>query len=131
MKKKLFIIFIFFICICSVFIFYEHKPFKSLKSSDIISAEVCLSPPDKSVPVNDLDTLVDCLNEIVVYNEDKSYKEYAGQAAIFNISMSDGSKVEITAYNPFIIINGKGYKAKYQPCEELNMLANKILNNYN
>ena len=35
------------------------------------------------------------LNEVVIYNKDNSYTEYAGQAVIFTLSLADGSQVEI------------------------------------
>ena len=62
-----------------------------------------------------------------VYNKDNSYTEYAGQAVIFTLSLADGSQVEIIAYNPFIIIDGIGYKCKYEPCEALNHYANELM----
>ena len=30
-------------------------------------------------------------------------------------------------YNPFIIIDGIGYKCKYEPCEALNHYANELM----
>ena len=44
--------------------------------------------------------------------------------------MKNGSTEKITDYNPFIIINGTGYKAKYEPCERLNNYANKLLKEF-
>ena len=32
----------------------------------------------------------------------------------------DGTQTDIMAYNPFIVIDGIGYKTKYEPCEALN-----------
>ncbi len=71
--------------------------------------------------------LVSYLNEVVIYNKDNSYTEYDGQAVIFTLSLADGSQVEIIAYNPFIIIDGIGYKCKYEPCEALNHYANELM----
>ena len=66
--------------------------------------------------------------DIVIYNQDDSYTEYAGQAVVFSVTLLDGSQMEVTAYNPFVIIDGVGYKCKYEPCEELNDFANELLN---
>jgi len=41
--------------------------------------------------------------------------------------MVDGSKEEIMASNPFVVINGTGYKTKYEPCQKLNGYANRLL----
>ena len=30
-------------------------------------------------------------------------------------------------YNPFLVIDGVGYKTKYEPCEALNHYANRLL----
>ncbi len=106
--------------------FMGRKPLKNL---DIVSATVELLPPDKTIQITELDELEELLEEVVIYNQDDSYTEYAGQAVIFTIVLSDGSQMEITAYNPFIIIDGVGYKCKYEPCEELNNYANRLLNN--
>lgn len=105
-----------------------QKPYKNLKTSDIVSAAVYLAPPDKTIQITETHELVSYLNEIVIYKKDNSYTEYAGQAVIFTLAMADGSQEEIMAYNPFVVINGTGYKIKYEPCEKLNSYANKLLN---
>lgn len=70
---------------------------------------------------------MDLLKDVVIYNEDNSYTEYSGQAVIFMLTMADGTQIEIVAYNPFLIIDGVGYKTKYEPCEALNHYANMLL----
>lgn len=42
--------------------------------------------------------------------------------------MSDGTQTSIMAYNPFLVIDGTGYRTKYEPCEALNSYANRLLN---
>ena len=103
-------------------------PYQDLNASDVVSAAVHLSPPDQTVQITDIEELVSYLNEVVIYKEDQSYTEYSGQAVTFTLTMADGSQEEITAYDPFIIINGTGYRTKYEPCEQLNRYANKLLN---
>lgn len=71
------------------------KPFKDLKPSDIVSATVRLSPPDKTIQIENIEELARLLNGVVIYNENNSYTEYAGQAAIFTLSLSDGTQKEI------------------------------------
>ncbi len=41
--------------------------------------------------------------------------------------MADGTETEITACNPFLVIDGAGYRTKYAPCEALNSYANRLL----
>ena len=105
-------------------------PYKNLKAANIVSAAVYLSPPNKTVQITDaeIEELVSYLNEIVIYNEDNAYTHYCGQTVMFTLTMADGSQEKITAFNPFVIINGIGYKTKYEPCEQLSRDANKLLN---
>lgn len=114
----------------SVPLFSGHRPFKNLTAEDITSANVRLSPPDTTIQISEteeLEELASYLNEVVIYNKDNSYTEYVGQGAIFTLSLADGSQVEIIEFNPFIIIDGTGYKCKYEPCEALNNYANGLM----
>ena len=130
MKHKKFLL-IALICLIGIgisfLLFSAHRPFKDLEAADITSASVRLSPPDTTIQIVETEELVSYLNEVVIYNKDNSYTEYAGQAVIFTLSLADGSQVEIIAYNPFIIIDGIGYKCKYEPCEALNHYANELM----
>ena len=67
------------------------------------------------------------LNAVVLYKKDNSYTKYSGQAVTFALTMADGTQTEIMAYNPFLVIDGVGYRTKYEPCEALNNYANKLL----
>lgn len=103
------------------------RPFSSLKAENIVSARVQLYPPDVTIDVEDKEALSALLREVVIYGRDDSYTEYAGQAAIFTLQMTDGRIVEVTEYNPFTVIDGAGYRCAYQPCEDLNRFANELL----
>lgn len=87
-----------------------------------------MSPPDKTIQITEIKELVEYLKDVVIYNEDNSYTEYVGQGVTFTLTMTDGTQTEITAYNPFLVIDGAGYKTDYEPCEALNNYANKLLN---
>lgn len=133
MKKRWLILINFIIAVMIMItfsIFAGKRPYKDFQTSDIVCASVHLTPPDKTVEINDIEELVTILKDIVIYGEDNSYTEYAGQATSFTLVMKNGSTEKITAYNPFIIINGTGYKAKYEPCERLNNYANKLLKEF-
>ena len=103
-------------------------PYKDLKASDIVSVAVYLSPPDETVQITNAEELVSYLRKVTIYKEDTSYTDYCGQTVMFTLTMADGSQEKITACNPFVIINGIGYKTKYEPCEQLSRYANKLLN---
>lgn len=112
----------------AVLIARGKMPYQDLKASEVVSAAVRLSPPDETVPIADPEELVALLKEVVIYREDDSYTEYSGQAVTFTLTMADGSQEEITAYSPFLIVNGTGYRAKYGPCEQLSRYANQLRN---
>ena len=112
----------------AVLITRGRMPYQDLKASEVVSAAVRLSPPDETVPIADPEELVALLKEVVIYREDDSYTEYSGQAVTFTLIMADGSQEEITAYSPFLIVNGTGYRAKYGPCEQLSRYANQLRN---
>lgn len=103
------------------------RPYKNLDAAQIASAKVRLSPPDKTVEIENASELAGCLNDVVIYYQDNSYTEYAGQAAVFTLTMTDGTQTEIAAYSPFLIIDGVGYKTKQEPCEALSRYADELL----
>ncbi len=107
--------------------FRGRKPYKDLEAVQIVSAEVRLTPPDKTIRITEIEELADLLRGVVIYNEDNSYTEYSGQGVIFTLTMTDGTQTSIMAYNPFLVIDGVGYKTKYEPCEALNQYANMLL----
>lgn len=108
-----------------------RKPFRDLKPSDIVSAAVRLVPPDETIPIVEIKELTSYLNDVVIYNKDNSYADYSGQGVIFSLKLADGTQKEIMAYNPFLVIDGVGYKTKYEPCEVLSSYANRLLRNKN
>lgn len=129
MKKRMVLagLLVFSITIAGAAALAGRRPFRDLRASDIVSAEVHLAPPDKTISITEIPELVSYLNEAVVYNQDDSYHDYCGQGVIFSLTMSDGSQKEIMAYNPFLVIDGVGYRTKYEPCEKLNHYANQLL----
>ena len=107
--------------------FCGRKPYKDLQPSDIVSAAVSLNMPDKTIQITEIKELAKYLSKVVIYKEDNSYTEYAGQGVTFTLTMADGTEEEITECSPFAIINGKGYRAKQEPCEKLNSYADRLL----
>ena len=103
------------------------RPFKGLDSGDIAFASVTLSPPGRTLKVDDAGELAQLLSNAVVYGHDDSYTEYTGQGVTYTLTLNDGKVLDVTAYNPFLIIDGVGYRTKYEPCEALNAFANDLL----
>ena len=86
-----------------------------------------MTPPDETVQITDIPELVEYLQKVVIYNKDNSYHDYCGQGAIFTLSLSDGSQVSVMEFNPFLVIDGTGYKTKYAPCYALSRYAINLL----
>ncbi|MCD7838431.1 MAG: hypothetical protein LUG65_05930 [Clostridiales bacterium] len=106
---------------------WGRRPFKNLSAEDIVTASVTLTPPGETVEIAELEELEDDLNAVVIYRKDNSYTEYAGQSCVFSLTLTDGTTLEVNAYNPFLIIDGVGYRCEYEPCEALNSFANRLL----
>lgn len=127
------IVFLVIIATCVMYFgnFFGRKPFRNLDNDKILSFTVSAFPPGKTVEINEADEcmkLADVLKKVVIYQEDSSGRDSCGQLGKFKLSMKDGSMLEVGAYNPFIFINGACYRTKYEPCEELNVLGNKLIN---
>lgn len=108
--------------------FLGKKPWKDLSVDEIANVSVTLTPPGVTLELNkfEIEELVKILHTVVIYKEDNSYTESSGQAVTFIITKTDGTQMNIMAYNPFLVIDSVGYKTKYEPCEELNSFANQI-----
>lgn len=134
MDKKLFIVVcILVLGILTVILFntFGRKPFAKLSADEIVSAELFIVPPDETVRLTDKEDileLTDILNEVTIYREDNSGREYEGQLVQVTIELKNGETHTIGAYNPFLFLNGKCYRTKYEPCQELNAFGNRILN---
>jgi len=108
-----------------------RQPYQNLDAAEIVSAKVRLTPPDKTLEIGDIPELVKYLSDVVIYEKDNSYSEYAGQGVTFTLTLANGKQTEITAYNPFLVIDGVGYQTEYVPCEALNRYANGLLHSEN
>ena len=133
MKKKIFIAALCILVLVSAVLAKKFligtKPLKDLRFDQVAAATVELYPPDAALILTeeDIRRLVPMLNQVVTYQRDDSYGEYCGQAVIFTLTKTDGTQLRVQAYNPFIVIDGVGYRTKYGPCETLNQLGNNIL----
>ena len=99
-------------------LFWGRRPFRGLEAADIAAATVLVGPPDVTL---------DLLADVRITRPDQSYSEYAGQTVLFTVTMADGTAANVTAYNPFLIIDGTGWRTAYAPCEALNRFANELL----
>ena len=103
-------------------LFWGRRPFRGLEAADIAAATVLVGPPDVTLELDagEIETLADLLADVRITRPDQSYSEYAGQTVLFTVTMADGTAANVTAYNPFLIIDGTGWRTAYAPCEALN-----------
>ena len=116
--------------------YIQRKQYKELRAlllpleaADIAAATVLVGPPDVTLELDagEIETLADLLADVRITRPDQSYSEYAGQTVLFTVTMADGTAANVTAYNPFLIIDGTGWRTAYAPCEALNRFANELL----
>ena len=107
----------------------KSSSFRGLEAADIAAATVLVGPPDVTLELDagEIETLADLLADVRITRPDQSYSEYAGQTVLFTVTMADGTAANVTAYNPFLIIDGTGWRTAYAPCEALNRFANELL----
>ena len=106
-----------------------RRPFRGLEAADIAEAAVLVGPPDVTLELEgaEIGTLAELLGDVRIIRPDQSYTEYAGQTVLFTLTMTDGTETSVGAFNPFLIIDGTGYRTAYEPCEALNRFANELL----
>ena len=130
-KRKLLLAIVCLLLILAVIVVFVKakgkKPFQDLEASDISGASVELVPPETTVQITELEELAGYLNDIIVYEKDNSYNEYAGQTVTITLTMKDGFKKKIRENNLLAVIDGTDYKAKYEPLETLNRYVNNLL----
>lgn len=63
---------------------------------------------------------------MIVYRQDNSYADYAGQTVRVTLTLQDGSTIEVVECNPFLVIDGVGFKAKEESCTQLQAFANQL-----
>ena len=107
-----------------------QQPFSDLSVSDIYSISVYAIPPDKAIMVNDVEqteAIVQILRTVVVYEKSNAWKKSSGQGVYFTVNKTSGEVVVVRPYGLHLIIDGQGYKTEYQPSENLNRIANTLL----
>ena len=108
----------------------SQKPFIDLNANDILSIYVHAIPPDETILLEDMETIeqiVDILRTVVVYQMSNGWRDRAGQSVTFTINKNTGDVVEVRPTGSFLIIDGQGYETEYQPSENLNRIANTLL----
>ena len=105
------------------------KPLKDLSMDDVesISMSMYLSSVTIELDEDEMERVVELLREIAVYEEDETYGEYNGMPITFWLKASDGSVRNINIGAPFVVIDGVGYRAKYDSCEALDQYANSLM----
>lgn len=108
----------------------DEIPFKNLSTDDVASISVLAQPQNTTKIIDNksqIQEIVKALNAVEKYEERTDTDTLYGQYVQFTLTMKTGNIIEIGCMNPYIKIDGTEYKTKYEPCEELNRLANKLI----
>ena len=78
------------LCIVIAFIFMNgigQKPFLNLKKEDIKEVTLELYPPNTKTTLkeSEIESLVEILQKVVIYNEDNTYGNYNGQMVVYTL----------------------------------------------
>lgn len=108
-----------------------QAPLAGLRADEIQWVKVELSPPGTThyLTQEEIAQLAPLLNRVVTHRRDDSWRDYNGQAVVFTIRKTDDSLLTVMPYNPFIVIDGVGYRTEYTPCEALSHFANTLRTN--
>ncbi len=132
-KKKLWLLYgaaIAALILIALLIGGVHRPFQAIKAEEIAAIDITGRPPDVTRKVTDaamIAKITDIIQSVVIYQRSDEWKDYAGQAMEYTLTMQSGEQLTVVAYNPFLVIDGQGYRTKYGPCEELNRLGNELI----
>lgn len=109
--------------------FRGTRPFARLEGTELRAASLCLSPPDVTLELTEAEReeLAGLLQKAVIHRRDDRWREYAGQGVTFTLEFADGTVRTVTAFSPFLIVDGVGYRAEYAPCEALSQFGTRIL----
>lgn len=109
-----------------------NMPFENLVRDDVQEVKMFTEPLQTEVSLSEdqIIQLIEILNKVIIY-EQISSQTLVGQMIQYQIVKTDGSTLTLKAITPYIIMDDVWYKAEYEPCEELNQLANKVLKTLN
>jgi len=107
----------------------EEKPFSSLTVNDISEVTFSVNYYGTVGVLNEYEIkeLVSILRKTVTYNQNNSHNLYeGGQDLTFNITKTDGTKINIMGHISTIVIDGKGYETKDKSLEVLHKLGSSL-----
>lgn len=108
---------------------HGQRPFRSLTVDHLGGATVEVTPPGTLAILSqqDLRDLVDILQKITIYQEDNSYQASGRQMVTFTLTMVNGTECTVTACNPWLILDGVGYRTSHAPCLGLSTLGHQAI----
>ena len=102
-----------------------NKPYAGLESEQLSKVEMQLTPQDVRFELG-AEQLTPILRQLTIYRQDDSYTDYAGQTVQVTLTLQDGSTIKVVECNPFLVIDGVGFKAKEESCSQLQAFANQL-----
>jgi len=103
----------------------EQDIIKDIIADEIKNIIVKADPPGKKVKLTreEIIEFTGFVNNVILYERTGCYSETSGQMVTFNITKTDGTKIELIEINPFFVVDGQGFFTEYKPCEIINQFA--------
>lgn len=107
------------------------KPFAELTVEDItsVSLEYNHGGDRHFYILNETQTekFVSILNGFIIYDENERWNETSGGSDIYTITKADGTETVVILITPCVGIDYKGYNAKGNSCDKLQLFAERIV----
>lgn len=107
----------------------EQDIIKGITADEVKNIVVKADPPGKKVKLTrkEIIEFTGLVNNVILYEKTGCYSETFGQMVTFNITKTDGTKIELIEINPFFVVDGQGFFTEYKPCEIINQFANRVV----
>jgi len=120
------------ILLVSAFTIYNYagkKPFAKISREDIAEIHLLFGAYEPyELTEEEIGEIMKLLRDIIIYQRDDSYTEYSGGSSYeFCVKKINGKEIYLKDANPFFIINGRGYRTEYKPCDRFGNFAQKII----
>jgi len=106
---------------CTVAYYYERQPktpYSELTASEVEGITLIYGIHSYELSEGEIAELIPLIQKLVIYERDDSWREYDGCSFTdIEVRKKDGVAFTLHFMNPFILIDGKGYRCEYKPCD--------------
>ena len=128
MKRKIFVaVMLVFAGLAVLAVSAGTRPLEGLRAEEVQRVTVSRYPNlETELTAEETARLVPLLNALTVYRKDPTWRDYSGDPPVFTLDLTDGTTLVVFPYNPFVVINGTGYRADRKGMKNLSDFARAI-----